>query len=175
MIPAPPDPTDPLTLTESFHRRRANIRRELRRHHLSERDRHLAEIILDMTLGWQRPSIIIPQLQCFTDLTGIGKSHVSEGLSDLHLMRIIRLTTYKGQPVYSVREDVENWKVKPRVSESAMVGSINLIREWNGMEPLPTPLEAIANFKTGPQTMKPFPNLPESGIPKDVPIDLPLL
>jgi len=157
-------------MSDQYRLRAATIRRELRRHHLSERERHLAEVILDMSFGWQRDSIIIPQLQCFTDITGIGKTHVSEGINDLHLMRIIRVVTDKGQPVYSIREDVENWKVKPRVSESAMAGSINLVREWNGLQPLVAPLEAIANFKILPLTKKISPCVPESGLPAGVPV-----
>jgi len=157
-------------MSDQYRLRAATIRRELRRHHLSERERHLAEVILDMSFGWQRDSIIIPQLQCFTDITGIGKTHVSEGINDLHLMRIIRVVTEKGQPVYSIREDVENWKVKPRVSESAMAGSINLVREWNGMKPLVAPLEAIANFKIQAAAKKISPRVPESGLPAGVPV-----
>jgi len=143
-------------------RKRANIlRRELRRHHLSERERHLAEFILDMTFGWARETIVIPQLQCFTDLTGISKSHVSEGIADLHAMRIIRVITEHGKPVYSVREDTDNWKVKPRVSTAAMANSINLVREWNDLPPLSAPLEAIANFKVRPVTKKTAQAVPE--------------
>lgn len=159
---------------DAWHKRRSTIRRELRRHHLTQRELALAEIILDMTLGWQRESIIIPQFQCFTDLTGISKSHVSEGIADLHAMRIIRVITEKGQPTYSIREDTDNWKVKPRVSESAMSNSINLVREWNALPPLVSPLEAVANFKSRPTAKKIGPKVPDSGCPSDVPVNLPL-
>ena len=160
---------------EHWRKRAATIRRELRRHHLSERERHLAEVILDLTFGWQKESIVIPQLQCFTDLTGIGKTHVSEGIGDLHLMRIIRVTTVNGQPTYQIREDVENWKVKPRVSESAMANSINLVREWNGLQPMVSPLEAIANFKNLPAAKKISSCVPESGLPAVNPyVEVPL-
>ena len=152
-----------------WHQRRSLVRRELRRHHLSQRELALAEIILDMTLGWTRESIIIPQLQCFTDLTGISRPHVTEGLQDLHAMRIIRIITDKGQPTYSIREDTENWKVKPRVSTSAMSGSINLVREWNALAPLPAPLEAIANFKNGPDAKKTGASVPESVVTDEFP------
>ncbi len=164
-------------LNDGYRQRAATIRRELRRHHLSERERHLAEVILDMSFGWQRDSVIIPQLQCFTDLTGIGRTHVSEGLNDLHLMRIIRVITEKGQPTYAIREDVENWKVKPRVSESAMAGTINLVREWNNLAPLVAPLEAIENFKQLPAAKKMASGVPESGTPQAFPVtaDLPHL
>lgn len=134
---------------ENWRKRAPAIRRELRRHHLSERERHLAEVILDLTFGWQKESIVIPQLQCFTDLTGIGKTHVSEGIGDLHLMRIIRVITVNGQPTYQIREDVENWKVKPRVSLETMSAALSLLREVNKL-----PTQAEASKPTGE-----FPNL----------------
>ena len=158
-----------------WHLRRSKIRRELRRHHLSQREMALAEIILDMTLGWQRESIIVPRYDCFTDLTGISKSHVSEGINDLHMMRIIRVVTDKGQPTYSIREDVDNWKVKPRVTERSMCNSINLVREWNALPPLVEPLEALGNFKSGPETKKGEPFVPKSGVPYVFPDELPNL
>ncbi len=170
-----PEPQPNLTAeADGWRKRGMLIRRELRRHHLSERERHLAEIILDLTLGWQRESIVIPQLQCFTDLTGIGRPHVTEGIQDLHNMRIIRVITVKGQPTYSIREDSDNWKVKPRVSTQAMTNSINLVRDWNGLEPLTAPLEAIANFKNGPAAKKTSAAVPESGIPVEFPVTLDL-
>jgi hypothetical protein len=155
-------------------KRRAIIRRELRRHHLSERERHLAEIILDLTLGWERETIVVPQLQCFTDLTGIGRPHVTEGIQDLHAMRIIRVIHVKGQPTYSIREDTDNWKVKPRVSIQAMVSSLNLVRDWNGLAPMTEPLETLANFKNCRRAKKTKSTVPESGAPREMPVNLTL-
>ena len=160
--------------SDAWHKRRSTIRRELRRHHLTPRELALAEIILDMTLGWQRESIVIPQLQNFTDLTGILKPHVSEGISDLHAMRIIRVITMQGKPTYSIREDTDSWKVKPRVSQQTMASSINLIREWNGLAPVPAPLEAIANFKSKPSAKNKSASVTETGVTEDVPVNLPL-
>jgi len=177
-VPAPKVCSDcPVNKRDEWRKRAMTIRRELRRHHLSERERHLAEIILELTLGWQRDSIVIPQLQCFTDLTGIGRSHVTEGIQDLHNMRIIRVITAKGAPVYSIREDSDNWKVKPRVSTQSMISSINLVRDWNGLEPMAEPLEAIANFKNRPAAKKISQRVPESGTPQEYPVnpDLPHL
>lgn len=154
--------------------RAKRLRRELRRFHLSERERHLAELILDLSFGLRRESIVVPQLQCFTDITGIGKSHVSEGISDLHSMRIIRVITVKGQPQYSIREDSENWQVKPRVSVKTMEASVNLILEWNGLETPSEPLEALANFKNLPLTQKTDNSVPESGTPAEFPLNLEL-
>ena len=156
---------------DDWRRRASEIRRELRRHHLSERERHLAEVILEMTFGWGRQSIVVPQLQCFTDLTGISKPHVSEGIADLHAMRIIRVVTVKGQPTYCIREDTDNWKVKPRVSVQAMANSINLVRDWNGLEAVAAPLETIANFKGQSTAKKTRRSVPESGTPQDVPVN----
>jgi hypothetical protein len=169
MKPADPQSGQDSALHPNWHQRRAMIRLELRRHHLSERERHLAEIILDLTLGWERESIVIPQLQCFTDLTGIGRSHVSEGIADLHAMRIIRVVTHKGQPTYSIRLDAENWKVKPRVPLAVMAGSLNLVREWNDLPPLSEPLESIANFKKYHPAKKTGVVVPEVGFPQEAP------
>ena len=106
---------------------------ELRRHQLCLTERMIAEVILDLSLGWDRPDVLIPQLKMFTSLTGISVPHVHGAIQGLHLKRIIRVVTVKGQPTYSIRTDVENWKVAPRASQEAISEALSLLRELNGL------------------------------------------
>ncbi len=156
----------PTAEVDRFRKRGLAVRQELRRHHLSDRERHIAEVILDKSLGWGRESVIIPQLRFFTNLTGIGVSHVHEALRSLHNMRIIRAVTVKGQSTYSIREDSDNWKVKPRVSFEVMADTVSLLRELNDLPRNGDPLE---NFKARTVVGKTPGGFPDSGIPDGFP------
>lgn len=58
---------------DQWHNRRVLIRRELRRHQINDSALRVAEIILDMSLGQGLEKVIIPNLDCFVELTGIVK------------------------------------------------------------------------------------------------------
>jgi hypothetical protein len=120
----------------NYRERGLALRRELSRHHLSDRERRLAEVVLDASLGWGRESVVIPKLRFFSSLTGIAVPHVHEGIQDLHNMRILRVVTVKGQLRYNLREDFDNWKVKPRVSAQTIREAESLLRELNDLPPL---------------------------------------
>ena len=152
-----------------FMRRAARMRRQFRRFHLGDQNRLVADLLLDLTFGWRQESIVIPNLNCFCDLTGIGKPHITETLQELHLMRIIRIVTVKGQPTYSIREDIDRWQCKPRTTEADMRRSVNLIREWNGLPPAAAVLETLANFKSRSVTKKIKSVVPDFGITEDFP------
>ena len=149
------------------------VRREFRRHHLTDRERLMAEVILDLTLGWGRESIAVPDRLAFREITGITESHVSEALNDLHQMRIIRVWKVNGVPNYCIREDPDpegqtpfNWRAKARVPVRTLANSLNRIREFNGLPPLPAPLEAIGNFKVNLLAKKISDERPESVRPE---------
>ena len=165
-------PRDPNA--ETWHNRRALIRRELRRHQLSDSELRIAEIILDMSLGQGLERVLIPTLDCFKELTGIGRPHVSEAIKALREMRIVRVTSVNGVPAYSIREEPDsealtpfNWRVQPRISLREMERSVDLIREYNSLAPLPSgrTLEALANFKKGHAAQKIAARVPENGTP----------
>jgi hypothetical protein len=123
------------------------LRMEMRRHDLTFRELQIAELILDKTYGWQRAEVVFPQLRFFTDLTGIGEPDVVKVLKTLHARRVIRIITVKGRPTYSINGDTESWKAMPRVSKATMQATLNLMREHNGLEPVPVEQEAALNFK----------------------------
>jgi len=130
--------------------RGARLRFELRRHHLSLCEMNIAELILDKTFGWGRAATVFPALRFFADFTDIRESDVVKVLKSLHAMRIISITRTKGAPTYSIREDTESWKVKPRATVATMSRAQNLLRECNGLAPLDVFEEAALNFKNGP-------------------------
>jgi hypothetical protein len=125
--------------------RTAVIRRELLRHQLTDRERRIAEIILDKSFGWQQPSVVIPELKHFSSLTGMAAPHVHMAIKGLHLKRIIRVVMMRGQATYTIREDTDNWKVTPRVSIEGMRETMALLRELNELPP-----EDLKNFKARP-------------------------
>lgn len=135
------NPTDEWRQAGSF------LRTELRRHDLSHREMLIAELVLEKTYGWQRTEIVFPQLRYFTDLTGIDEPDVSKILDKLYARRILRIRRVKGQPTYGIRPDTDSWKALPRVSRETMSATTNLMREWNGLEPLTIEKEAFLNFK----------------------------
>lgn len=159
---------------DAWHQRRVLIRRELRRHQINDSALRVAEIILDMSLGQGLERVIVPNLDCFTELTGIGRPHVSEAISALREMRILRVSSIDGAPTYQIREEPDsdgispfNWRVQPRMTLRDMERAVDTIREWNRLAPLPKgrALEAVANFKNG-RTAKKFARaVPKNGIP----------
>ena len=169
------------TNAEAWHFRRALIRRELRRHQISDSVLRVAEIILDMSLGQGLERVIIPNHEIFSELTGVGRPHVSEAISALREMRILKVSTINGAPVYQLREDPDsdglspfNWRVQPRTTMRAMLRAVDTIREWNGLAPLPgdRSLETVANFKNRRATKKAAASCPENGVPLGITRDL---
>lgn len=148
-------PSDcPMCDTDGWRVRGAMLRMEMRRHELTFRGLIIAELILDKTYGWQRMTVVFPQLRYFTDLTGIGQPDVVKVLKWLQARRVIRIKIIKGRPNYSINSDTEAWKVGPRVDKETMQATINLMREQNDLEPIPIELEATLNFRTGPRAKK---------------------
>jgi hypothetical protein len=161
-------------LADAWHQRRVLIRRELRRHQINDSALRVAEIILDMSLGQGLERVVIPNLDCFSELTGIGRPHVSEAISALREMRILRVSSVDGAPTYQIREDPDsdglspfNWRVQPRMTLREMERAVDTIREWNRLPPLPhgRNLGAIANFKNRPVNKKTRAAVPKNGIP----------
>ena len=106
---------------------------ELRRHALSLNQGMIAEVILDLTLGWGLEAVAIPELTYFTSLTGIQKPHVTETIQRLHRARIIRIATVKDVRHYSINPNVDSWKVMPRTSLESIADTLSLLREINGL------------------------------------------
>ena len=126
----------------------AVYRRELRRHFLTDRERHVAEVILDKSWGWGLPSVRIPKQADFTNITGISAPHVCTTLRALEDMRVITINRELAQPRYAINPDSEAWKVKPRLSAETIHDEVNLLRELNGLPPVEIDPEGMhVNFK----------------------------
>jgi len=141
---------------DSWRLRGSVLRMELRRHDLTHRELQLAELILDKTFGWQRQTVIIPQLRYFRELTGISESDTVKVLKTLHARRVIRIVTEKGHPTYSLNEDSDAWKAMPRVSKETMHSTNNLLRETNGLPPLDLLKDGEQSFFKGKPDTKNF-------------------
>lgn len=121
----------PMVSLDGWRMRAARMRDELRRHKISDTERRLAEAILDITFGWGRAEVMVPELKFFSAMTGMEKPHVHEAIASLHLQRIIRVVKLKGQLHYSLREDSDNWKASPRELMQDRDERLNHLREVN--------------------------------------------
>ena len=147
----------------------------MRRHQITDRERRVADFILDKSFGWGRPCVIVPQLKFFTSYTGISVPNIHEALSGLHLKRIIRVVQVKGQMNYCIREDTENWKVSPRVSLHAIAETESLLRELNGLPPLPRTQEELPDFfEQQPSPRTKLGKVLDLIIPHEIPPEKPL-
>ena len=137
----------PSSIWNDWRLRGLRIRAELRQHKILDNEMRIVEVILDKSCGWGRATVVIPELKHFTSLTGMAEPHVHKAIAGLHLARVIRVVRVRGQITYSVREDSENWQVRPRVSRDAILQTVSLLREVNELPPLPRHQEDLPNFK----------------------------
>ena len=159
----------PASILNNWRLRGLKLRDEFRRHQLTDRERRLADVILDKSFGWGQPCVIVPQLKFFSGLTGMSVPHVHDAISGLHLKRIIRVVMVKGQANYCIREDTDNWKVSPRVSQTTINETVNLLRELNELPPLTRVQEELLNFKSQPVAKAKRAVFTNSGIPDEIP------
>ncbi|MDE2105029.1 MAG: hypothetical protein KGL39_47765 [Patescibacteria group bacterium] len=167
----------PVRKSDTWRRRATLIRRELRRKKISDNERRILEVLTDLTLGWERNTIAIPDHYCFEMLTGIKANHIGELLAALHRDKFIRISTVRGVATYSIREDPDPdglnsfiWNVRSRTSLEAMAAALERIREHNDLPQLPRTesLETIANFKAGNAARNFAPAPPKFGSPHGV-------
>lgn len=114
------------------------LRKELRRHFLSERERLVAEWILETSLLWGKRSVNVPTLETFTDLTGITRPHVHTALRSLVEMRIVETREAAHGMSYWINANPETWKVKIRTPRASIQRAIERLKALNGMD---TPAE----------------------------------
>lgn len=107
------------------------VRAELRRHFLSERERLVAEAIMEVSLVYGLPSVLIPKLEVISDLTGIPRPHVHGTLKSLVEMRILTVSDGEGMPRYELNGDSDTWKVKVRVARATVRRAMDLMCELN--------------------------------------------
>lgn len=103
-------------------------RRALRRHHLSERERLIAEIIIDYSYALGRDDAYIPKDGIFVQLTGISKGHVSEVLGALDLAGVISIDRRGGR--FTFKPDTSMWKVRSRLRSEAHIRAADRVEAW---------------------------------------------
>jgi len=125
------------------------VRRELRRHALSERERIIADALLDVSFTLGLRSVRIPKLEVISDLTGIQRSHVHGALKSLFEMRIVTVEQKEGLVVYSINPDTESWKVKIRIPRPTIRRAIEVIKSCNNMDGTPHEMAPDVDFDLG--------------------------
>jgi len=138
---------------DDWHFRGARLLVDLLRHDLTPREFKIAEVILQLTYGWKRETVIIPELRYFEKLTDIGTSDVTKVLKSLHRRRVIRVQRSGGFIVYGLNPDAEVWKAMPWATTAEIVHTQNTLREVNGLEPLLMDSDSpVSFFKKEPRT-----------------------
>jgi len=128
------------------------LRRELRRHFLSERERLVADALLEVSLGWGLEAVCIPKLDVIGELTGMARSHVHGALKGLFDMKILRIDTHEGIARYAFCQNTENWKVKIRCARADVNSAKELLLEVNHLA-RPDNLTELARIHAKPPTM----------------------
>lgn len=103
-------------------------RRALRRHALSERERLIAEIVLDFSYAIGRPAALIPRQDIFVTLTGITKGNVSTVLLSLESARILNII--RAESIYTFLPDSSTWRVRSRLTSEAHVAAADRTEVW---------------------------------------------
>jgi len=122
------------SIWNAWRQKGLNIRHQARRHDFPDTKRRMLEALVDLTYGLGLEEVMIPNLKYFCSVTGLEKPHVSDAIAWLHLNRVIRVRTDKGQPHYTIR-DPEDWKVSQRELMLDAEERIEQIRAFNGLEP----------------------------------------
>lgn len=133
------------------------LRKELRRHFLSERERILADVILELSFGLGMKTVKVPKLEIFSDLTGIPRPHALSALQSLHEMRIVHIDKKGEVPHYTINPNSENWKVKIRVARETTRKAVELIKSCNGLDYTDPAAKHVAPLESQPNFRAPQP------------------
>ena len=109
------------------------IKREFRRHQLTDRDRLVADALCDISYGLGLGSVKIPKLETLGDLVGLPRQHIYTHLRRLHEMRIITVQPKEGVHLYTLNPNSDAWKVMTRVALTTVLRATETIRELNGV------------------------------------------
>jgi hypothetical protein len=123
------------------------LRKELRRHALHERERLLAEVILEYSFALGKPSVRIPRMALFTDMTGIAKSHVLVALRGLAEMNVISVD--REGPTYAVNPNSGQWKVRFKAARESIRRAGEIIKACNGLDGADPAVVASASASAG--------------------------
>lgn len=123
--------------------------REIRRLDLNFREYTLAEVILDKSLGWGLPRVVVPKLDIFTALTGVATSHVHLNLGRLKEMGLIDVEKTPGGPAYRITNNPETWRCRMRVSRASVKEATHALKMYNGLDDAALPTEEHHRFFNG--------------------------
>jgi phage replication O-like protein O len=112
---------------------KVRMERELRRHHLSEREHLVSDALNMVSLGFGLEPVKIPKLETISEITGLPRQHVQTAVKSLTEMRIISMRTVEGGVIYTLNQNSDTWKAKPRVALATIQRGMDLIRELNGL------------------------------------------
>lgn len=139
-------PPSPEQRAQELRSLEPRVKRELRRHFLSERERIVADVLTENTLGLGLLHVRIPKLEVLSDLTGLERSHIHTALRSLHEMRIFTARIHEGITI-AINTDSESWKVKPRIPRSTIQRGLDVIYAYNHTQPPPSATETPINFR----------------------------
>lgn len=89
-------------------------RRSLGMYDLTERERRVADIIIEWSFGRGRPAAVIPELDAFVDLTGLDRGDVSRALTLLMTRRIVQRRGGRDARCYEFLPSASFWnETKP--------------------------------------------------------------
>jgi phage replication O-like protein O len=171
--PTHPNPTPSLSqMPDTIRKRHAieQMRRflagELRRFNLSHRQQTIAEVILDLSLGWGERSARIPRLVYFTEITGINVANVSRAIKGLYEMRILLIEMKSDTVIYTLNTNSDTWQVSPRVPRSSIRKAHEMLKSHNGIQTtqddelskdMARLEEFLRPYKETPENFKPHP------------------
>ena len=111
------------------------LRWEFRRHHLTERERLLADWILDFSIVCGREEMGASTLDTLGDLCRMSRGNVHTTIESLRDMGV--LTTRHGETgvvYYRINPDSSSWKARERLKLPALKCAMAELRGANGLD-----------------------------------------
>ena len=117
-------------------------RRSLRMYDLTERERRVADVIIEWSFGHGRESAVIPELDAFVDLTGVHKGNVSRALQRLVDRGIVQISGPRDARCYAFIPSAAFWKERrPLYDLERAIARASELERINGQRQLPLPTE----------------------------------
>jgi hypothetical protein len=111
------------------------LRREFRRFKLSERERLVADILVDFSLAVGRKAVRIPGFSIITRITGLPPAFVERTFDSLALMRILKMTVHPRYLECELLPNSYQWQCTPRVMPDELTKAAKELSEFNELNP----------------------------------------
>jgi len=109
--------------------------REIRRRKLGKVEYALAELLVEISYGWGRMEVIVPELDLFGVLAGVARPHISTNLAALIEMHLLDVSKTPTGPSYRINPNPREWMCAPRgVSRSQVREAMIKLRVFNHFE-----------------------------------------